>query len=543
MNDVRDLDYKELHGVELQNQIEMLNSDQRRIFNTVNNHLLHQKQHEKGECTCKDMKPLHMFISGVGGTGKSFLIDTIRSQTAEIWKDDVVCNTTCAVCAPIGLASYNVNGITVYRLFQLPIEHGGKTAGYWSLSKVAQKFMHTNLHSLKVVIIDDVSMLSNLNLAYIHLRLDETIGCSGSQWFGSTNILFVGDLLQLPPVNGQPVFSRLCNKTVVNRLGCMTTVNIWKETVVCDELTINEHQKKDPGFSEILNEVRCGTPSQKTLESLSERVITKSVIDKSKELSTTGTYPVCLFPTCAACNKYNEDMLSSLGNKIHKIVCIDEIDETKGKYKWTKRVSDALKKLNQDCNMTGGLEAEVSIAIGVRVMLRRNIDTKKGLVNGAIGSVTHITLQRLIVKFDQLKEPYPIERIKGNRKQFPLILAFAITIHKCQDLSLNRAIIKLSDKVFRPGMAYVALSRVYLTEFDPSSITVSNACLEEINRLQHTLIEKTCSCTLCLQVGTLIRNKRLQLHLMMTIVLQSKNPVQANLLREVVRGKQNQLKI
>ena len=74
-------------------------------------------------------------------------------------------------------------------------------------------------------------MLSILNVAYIHLRLDKTIGRSDSQWFGSTNILFVGYLLQLPPVNGQPVFSRLCNKTVVNRFGCMTTVNIWKKTV------------------------------------------------------------------------------------------------------------------------------------------------------------------------------------------------------------------------------------------------------------------------------------------------------------------------
>ena len=80
-----------------------------------------------------------------------------------------------------------------------------------------------------------------------------------------------------------------------------------------------------------MNEVRCRTPSQKTLESLSKRVITKSVIDKTKELSYTATYPVCLFLTHAACNKYNEDMLSSLGNKIQKIVCTDEIDETKGK--------------------------------------------------------------------------------------------------------------------------------------------------------------------------------------------------------------------
>ena len=71
-----------------------------------------------------------MFISGVGGTGKSFLIETIRSQVKEIWKDCVGDDTTCTVAAPTGLAAYNVGGVTVHRLFQLLIEHEGKTAGY-----------------------------------------------------------------------------------------------------------------------------------------------------------------------------------------------------------------------------------------------------------------------------------------------------------------------------------------------------------------------------------------------------------------------------
>ena len=77
-----------------------------------------------------------------------------------------------------------------------------------------------------------------------------------------------------------------------------------------------------------------------------------------------------------------------------------------------------------------------------------------------------------------------------HRKQFPLILAYAVTIHKCQGLSLNSAIVDLSSKVFSPGLAYVALSRVlllnglYLTEFDPASIIVGSSCLEEINRLR-----------------------------------------------------------
>ena len=62
-----------------------------------------------------------MFVSGVGGTGKSFLIETVRSLVKEIWKGDTSNDTICSVAAPTGLAAYNVGGVTVHRLFQLPI--------------------------------------------------------------------------------------------------------------------------------------------------------------------------------------------------------------------------------------------------------------------------------------------------------------------------------------------------------------------------------------------------------------------------------------
>ena len=100
--------------------------------------------------------------------------------------------------------------MTVHHLLQLPIEHEGKTAGYWPLSKVAQKVMHTNLRSLKLIIIDEVSMLSNLNLAYIHLQLEELFGGSSDEYFGSMNMLFVGDILQLPQLLVQ-----LCSQNCV----------------------------------------------------------------------------------------------------------------------------------------------------------------------------------------------------------------------------------------------------------------------------------------------------------------------------------------
>lgn len=96
------------------------------------------------------------------------LLKTIRCKVSEIWNDDTNVDTKCIVGAPTGLASYNIGGVTVHRMFMLPIEHEGRTAGYWRLSKDTQKIMRTNLRSLKLVIIDEVSMLSNLNLTYIH---------------------------------------------------------------------------------------------------------------------------------------------------------------------------------------------------------------------------------------------------------------------------------------------------------------------------------------------------------------------------------------
>ena len=97
------------------------------------------------------------------------------------------------------------------------------------------------------------------------------------------NVLFVGDILQLPPVNGAPVFERISNKSITSKLGCLTSVNIWQDSVVYDELTINKRQKKDQVFSFMLDEVRRGCPSQNTVQALKDRVITTPVVDKFEE--------------------------------------------------------------------------------------------------------------------------------------------------------------------------------------------------------------------------------------------------------------------
>ena len=497
MSDVLDMRLSSHDQLTLDERESMLNADQRRVFDTVKTHLLHERSHENNKCSCNDLKPLRLFISGVGGTGKSFLIETIKILLTSMWSSGEL---LCAVAAPTGLAAFNVGGVTMHRLFQLPIEHSARAAGYWALPKQSQKVMKTTLSNVRLFVIDEISMVSSLNLAYVHMRLEELF--SENEWFGSRNMLFVGDLLQLPPVAGSPVFEKVSTKSLLNQLGCAASANIWRDCVTYDELTINERQKNDPQFSSMLDSVRRGCPTEETVTILRDRVIQVPIADKFTELQQSGRTPVCLFPKKRACEVFNAQMLTKTSSPTCELYCTDEIDETAGARKMTKKVVEHLEKLNTDCNMTAGLEAKLCLAVGARVMLHRNLDTKAGLVNGAIGTVLSIASNHVSVQFDHVSTPYDVERVKSKfmvmknfyvyRKQFPLILAYAVTIHKCQGLSLDCAIVDLSDQVFSEGMAYVALSRVrtleglFLTAFNPKSLIVSVCSLKEINRLRQT---------------------------------------------------------
>ena len=96
----------------LEKHIKMLNADKMHVFERVSVHLKHQKRHKSGDCKCSKLESLHMFVSGVGGTGKDFLIEAIRAQVAAIWKDKQD-SLLCAIAAPTGLAAFNVSGVTV----------------------------------------------------------------------------------------------------------------------------------------------------------------------------------------------------------------------------------------------------------------------------------------------------------------------------------------------------------------------------------------------------------------------------------------------
>uniref|UniRef100_A0A1X7SQC8 OTU domain-containing protein n=1 Tax=Amphimedon queenslandica TaxID=400682 RepID=A0A1X7SQC8_AMPQE len=251
----------------------------------------------------------------------------------------------------------------------------------------------------------------------------------------------------------------------------------------------------------MLDSVRHGSLTDETIDTLKSRVFKVSIQEKYKELESEGTNPpICLFSKVDACQKINELMLESLETEKIELACVDVVDESGSTAKFDKKQEKKLDKLKDQPSKTAGLETVLSLAVGCRVMLRRNIDVTVGLVNGAIGTVMGIYATRISIKFDHIDVPCDIERVTSrfmlsknlyiHRKQFPLILSYAITIHKCQGLSLDTAIIDLSTDVFGDGMAYVALSRVrtlnglHLLSFDPLSVKVSNLCINEINRLR-----------------------------------------------------------
>ena len=203
-----------------------------------------------------------------------------------MWSGD---NTVrCAISAPTGQASFNVGGITTYQLFRLPIEHEGKTAGYWSLPKVSQKVMKTNLREV------------SLSTKFPWCPVSIWCTCTWVVWW--SRVVWIDSLLEIfLNSNLSMGMEKITQKSLTHRLGCSASVNIWKESVVYDELTINERQKEDKEFSLMLDCVRRGSPTAETIATLEDRVIQVPVADKLTEFKESVQTPMCLFPTRTVC--------------------------------------------------------------------------------------------------------------------------------------------------------------------------------------------------------------------------------------------------
>ena len=361
-------------------------------------------------------------------------------------------------------------------------------------------------------------MVSYQVLHSIHSRLCEIFAKDDP--FGGLNVIAVGDLYQLAPVNGQFVFSNSSR----GRQGIAT--HLWRDLFKIVELKENMRQRNDTDYSSLLNRLRTGCFTAEDIDVLKKRIVgSNSEIDLTKAPFKEA---LRLFPRVADCDTYNEEQLYKLGSQVHTMTATHVLLECRRLPHGAVNYGQVPEQLiPEDDKVCAGLPRQVKLALGAEVMLRRNIKCGEGLVNGARGTVVgfkwssnNITPGELprevYVKFHDSKvgqlsmvpvndgeqEAVPIEPLSAKfhglqgtviqRTQIPLILCWAATVHKVQGLSMDAAVLDIRDKIFQPGMTYVALSRVRtlsgvaLVDMSARKITANKRIQEEMDRLRQS---------------------------------------------------------
>ena len=444
-------------------------------------------------------KSYKQFISGPGGVGKSHVIELLKNDTVRFFRylpsveqKDIL----CLVCAPTGTAAFNVSGMTIHSTFLIPIN----MRQYRKLGADSLNTLRNHLTNLKVVIIDEISMVGADILYHIHRRLEEITGCTGPDvTFGNVTVIAVGDLYQLPPVCRNFVFDH------PNDIYAQLADPLWYQFHLA-ELTQVMRQKDDVKFAELLNHVRTATCSEQDFATLKSREIKKNSLNYP-------TNSLHVYSLHKLVDKHNEKMLNKIREHVYTIKAIDSKKD---------RNTGLDIEMPEKSSDTGGLESELKIAVGCRVMLVSNIDVNDGLSNGVTGTVSHIvvladTVVTVLVEFDNPKvgikakrlshykdnhpNAVPVSRheigfdigkrkcVNATRRQFPLKLCWASTIHKVQGLTTESIVVSFEGRFFA-GQAYVALSRVktlkglYILNFDEKKIFVDKAVSEEMERLR-----------------------------------------------------------
>ncbi|KAK2701257.1 hypothetical protein QYM36_020081 [Artemia franciscana] len=232
----------------------------------------------------------------------------------------------------------------------------------------------------------------------------------------------------------------------------------------------------------------------------------EEIADKYIELVALGKTPVILMPKNVDCRSVNETLLAKTSDNISTFTAIDRLSTVLRDKRIEAEAAENVKSFENDSKRTAGSISHLKLALGTRVMLQRNINVEEGLVNGSMGYVKGfkmtaanravgiqvqfdrqdkiVEIERETLKFEALKEVY------YTRRQFPLTLAYAITIHKSQGLSLQTALVDAGDRCFGPGMIYLALSRVtmseglHLIDLDRRKSCADTEALVEYNRLR-----------------------------------------------------------
>ncbi|XP_057872225.2 uncharacterized protein LOC131078521 [Cryptomeria japonica] len=380
--------------------------------------------------------PLFMIIQGMAGTGKSNLIGTIN----EALKNASMPNRSpLLVLVPTGVAAFNIGASTIHSRLRIPIRDFIDLQGT-RLTTFQEEMAHVTY-----ILIDEMSLIGERLLENIDARLRQAFP-------SNANENFTGDLGQLPPVNDRPPYNSRRQAKI-----------LWEQfttIITLDHIYQQEGQGNDQErFRQLLMNIRDAKPA------LDDWILLMTRSSMTIDTTTNQEFDSCvhLFSTNDNVHNHNKKKLQSLKNPIaHSI---------------------ASKVRNVSANESG-MDDELDVELlllskNARVMLTSNLWIKAGLVNEALGNIRKIVYKLgsappqppayLLVEFDNYSglpfddhhtSSIPVPAIeRGGSSQIPLRLAWALTIHKSQGLTLQKATIDIGPTE-RTGLMFVAISRM-----------------------------------------------------------------------------------
>jgi hypothetical protein len=393
----------------------------------------------------------NVYITGSAGSGKTYLLN----QYIKYLKDNGV---DIGVTASTGLAATHMGGQTIHAWTGMGIRNELSEMDLEDLE--SRSYLWKRMESVKVLIIDEVSMLHHFRLDLIdqvlrHFKRNDLP-------FGGVQVVLCGDFFQLPPVTrfGEPATKFAYESEA------------WKNLDLQICYLEEQHRQKDQDFICLLNEIRNNEVSEKTYECLMSR--------KNSKLD------VSIEPTRLHTHNADVDVINDGELKKINTPQVEYIAEGIG----PEKLVELIKK---SCLAPSTLK----LRVGAKVIFVKN-NMEAGYVNGTLGIVTRCDISGPVVrtiKGDEIKveqAAWVIEengKIKASIKQFPLRLAWAITVHKSQGMSLDAVEVDLS-RSFEKGMGYVALSRVRSLEglrllgINENALQVHDEVLEYDNELR-----------------------------------------------------------
>ena len=441
---------------------------------------------EQQLCFEKYLNGENLFITGPGGSGKSFLIKNIVKHAEANNKNIKVCAltgcaailleckaTTLHMFSGIGFANKKNEDI-IYELF------------------TTKKYKLKNWKNLEILIIDEVSMMSLKILLLLDLIAKKFY--KNNNPFGGLQVIFTGDFYQLSPV---------CNSYLEKEESMFCFEHeLWNQLFAEENQIVLKtiFRQKDETLLKILKYIRKGQITPSTRQALESRIFNTQELDLIKK----DKILTILSPIKRNVEQINLKEYLKLDKSIEEqLYALDYIDlyikhkedeDDNEKEDDKKNLFALLLKSNEQLKkdydfLASNILAEkcLKLKIGTHVMCIANINLNGELqiANGSQGIIVGFNNKKLpYVKFNTIEEPilidYYIWKSEFNKRvglmQLPLIYSWAITIHKSQGLTLENAIIDIGSNIFADGQTYVALSRVksldglYLTSFDCSKI-------------------------------------------------------------------------